>query len=212
MIFKHVFGLLVSPNDEWQLIRSEPKSVSSVMFQVGVLALIPVVAAFIGSTAFGWDVGGQEHRMPLANAVPIAVTYWVALMFAVYSVGTMIRWMAQTYGAKPTFEEALALAAYIPVPMFIVGAMQLVPVIWLNLVVALPAIAHMVFLLYTGVPTMMNIPAERGFLFASAVLAFGMVGFVGLLALTAILWGIGIGPAMAEPLAALLPGHSGLVG
>lgn len=201
MIFKHVFGLLISPNEEWQRIRDEPKSVGAVMFQVAFLALIPVLAAFIGSTQFGWKVGDELHRMSLTTAVPIAVLYWVVILFAVYSVGTMVRWMAQTYGASPSFEQALALAAYIPVPIFLVGAAQAIPVVWLNLVVALPAIAHMVFLLYTGVPTMMGIPSERGFLFASAVLAFGLVGLVGLLAVTVILWGVGIGPAMAAPLA-----------
>jgi hypothetical protein len=41
---------------------------------------------------------------------------------------------------------------------------------------------------------MMEIPPERGFLFASAVLAFGLVGLVGVLAATVILWSLGVGP------------------
>lgn len=206
MIFRHVFGLLVSPLDEWRLIREEPKSVGSVLFQVSLLALIPVVAAFIGSTQFGWQVGQREvARLPIETGLTIALLYWAVMVFAVYSVGVMIRWMAETYGSDPSLEQSVALAAYIPVPLFLVGALQAVPILWLNLVVALPAIAHMVFLLYTGTPVMMNIPAERGFLFASAVLAFGLVGLVGLLAVTVFLWGIGIGPAFASPLA-LHPG------
>jgi hypothetical protein len=43
--------------------------------------------------------------------------------------------------------------------------------IWLNFVLGLPALAYMVYLLYTGVPVMMEIFEERGFLFSSAVLA-----------------------------------------
>jgi len=75
-----------------------------------------------------------------------------------------------------------------------VGVFQMVPVLWLNLVIGLPALAYTVFLLYVGIPEMMEIPAERGFLFASAVLAVGLVGLVGLLAVTVLLWGIGVAP------------------
>ena len=42
---------------------------------------------------------------------------------------------------------------------------------------------------------MMDIPPEKGFLFASAVLAVGLVALVGLLASTVVLWSFGLGPA-----------------
>ena len=45
---------------------------------------------------------------------------------------------------------------------------------------------------------MMGVPKERGFLFASAVLAVGLVMLVGVLAATVILWGAGIGPVFAS--------------
>jgi hypothetical protein len=72
--------------------------------------------------------------------------------------------------------------------------MLLYPVLWLNLLISLPALAYTVYLLYSGVPVMMGISKERGFLFSSAVLAVGLVMLVGVLAATVILWDIGIGP------------------
>jgi glyoxylase-like metal-dependent hydrolase (beta-lactamase superfamily II) len=63
-------------------------------------------------------------------------------------------------------------------------------------VVGLPALAYTVYLLYSGVPVMMGVTKERGFLFASAVLAVGLVMLVAVLAATAILWGMGVGPAL----------------
>jgi len=44
----------------------------------------------------------------------------------------------------------------------------------------------------------MEIPEERGFLFASAVLAVGLVALVAVLAITAILWGSGFGPVFTS--------------
>ncbi len=59
-------------------------------------------------------------------------------------------------------------------------------------------LAYTVYLFYSGVPIMMQIPTERAFLFASAVMAVGLVALVGLLAATVMLWGIGIGPTFTS--------------
>jgi hypothetical protein len=69
------------------------------------------------------------------------------------------------------------------------------PVLWLNLLIALPALAYTVYLLYTGLPVMMNVPEDRGYLYASSVLGVGLVMLVGVLAATVVLWSTGgIGP------------------
>ena len=67
-----------------------------------------------------------------------------------------------------------------------------------GMVVGIPALAYTVYLLYTGVPIMMGISEERGFLFSSAVLAVGLVAFVALLAITALLWGMGLEPTFTR--------------
>ena len=76
--------------------------------------------------------------------------------------------------------------------------MQLYPVLWLNMLVGLPALAYTVYLLYSGVPVMMGISKERGFLFASAVLAVGPVMLVGGAGGERDPWGIGVGPVFTD--------------
>jgi hypothetical protein len=88
----------------------------------------------------------------------------------------------------------VVLAAYTATPLFLIGIMELYPVLWLNMVVGIVALSYTVYLLFSGVPIMMDISEDRGFLFSSAVLAVGLVAFVGLLAVTAILWGMGLEP------------------
>ncbi|MCH8178135.1 MAG: DUF1282 family protein, partial [Proteobacteria bacterium] len=41
---------------------------------------------------------------------------------------------------------------------------------WLNMLIGLPVLAYTVYLLYTGLPIMMGISRDRGFLFSTAVL------------------------------------------
>ncbi|NKB63538.1 MAG: DUF1282 domain-containing protein [Gammaproteobacteria bacterium] len=82
--------------------------------------------------------------------------------------------------------------------MFLIGVCQVYPALWINFLFGLPALAYSVYLLYCGVPIVMEIPKEKGFIFASAVLAVCLVTLVGLLASTVILWSHGLGPSFVN--------------
>ena len=64
----------------------------------------------------------------------------------------------------------------------------------MNMLAGLVAVAYAVYLLYEGLPILMRIPADKGFMFASAVLTVGLVMFVALLAISVVIWSMGIGP------------------
>ena len=200
MFLSHVWGLLFHPEEEWQAIRKEHCTVPRCYCShVLLLAAIPAVAGYIGTTQVGWQVTARElHRLTPDSALQIAILFYITMLVAVFTVGKMIHWMGQTYGSKQSLPQCIALAAYTATPLFLIGIMLLYPLLWLNLVLGLPALGYTVYLLYTGVPVMMGVPKERGFLFASAVLAVGLVMLVGVLAVTVILWGAGIGPVFAS--------------
>jgi hypothetical protein len=197
MILQHVWGLMAHPQQEWTAIRDERCTVSKCYCShVLLLAALPVIAWFIGTTQIGWQLGTHEPvKLTVQSALNMAVLSYVVMLIAVFSLGKAIHWMGQTYGSSQTLPQAIALSAYTATPLWLVGVMLVYPVLWFNLIIGLPALAYTVYLLYTGVPTMMGVSEERGFLFSSAVLAVGLVMLVGVLAATAILWGLGLAPA-----------------
>lgn len=196
MVLKHIWGLFVNPKREWVSIRNDECTVGKCYaLHVMVLAAIPAISGFIGTTQFGWQIGaGDPVKLTLESAGMIAIMYYFAMLVGVYAIGWMIHWMGKTYDADVPLAQCVVLAAYTATPLFLIGIMELYPVLWLNMVVGIVALAYTVFLLYTGVPIMMDISEDRGFLFSSAVLAVGLVAFVGLLAVTALLWGMGLEP------------------
>jgi hypothetical protein len=196
MVLKHIWGLFVNPKHEWEAIRNDKCTIGKCYAgHVLLLAAIPVISGFVGTTQFGWQIGvGDPIKLTLESAGIIAVLYYLAMIVGVYSIGWMIHWMGETYGADAALSQCVVLAAYTATPLFLIGIMELYPVLWLNMVLGIPALAYTVYLLYTGVPIMMGISEERGFLFSSAVLGVGLVAFVALLAITAILWGMGLEP------------------
>ena len=200
MIIQHIVGLLTQPEKEWERIRDEHCTIGKCYCShVLILSSIPAICGFIGTTQFGWTIGGRDPVMLTTDsALTISVLFYITMLVAVFSVGKMIHWMAQTYDAEQPLPTCIALSAYTATPLFLIGFMQLYPVLWLNFIVGLPALAYTVYLLYLGLPIMMDISKDKAFLFSSAVIAVGMVMLVAVLAATALLWGFGIEPAFTS--------------
>ncbi len=199
MLLSHVWGLLTNPEKEWKSIRKENCTIGKCYCShVLVLAAIPPIAGYFGTTHVGWQVVSREvSRLTPESALWIGMLSYLTILVAVITIGKMIHWMGKTYGSRQTLPQCIALAAYTATPLFLSGIMLLYPMLWLNLLLGLPVLAYTVYLLYTGVPIIMGITKERGFLFSSAVLAVGLVALVAVLAATVILWDIGAGPVFA---------------
>lgn len=195
-MINHVWGLFAHPDREWQEIRGEEESISRMyLTHVLLLAAIPAVSAFIGTTQVGWSIGGRPPVMLTeASAMPLAILSYLAMLAGVAVMGAFIHWMSRTYDASPTLGQCIVFAAYTATPLFIGGIAALYPNIWLAMVVGTAAVCYTVYLLYVGLPTFMRIPPEEGFLFSSSVLAVGLVVLVAMIAMSVILWGLGIGP------------------
>lgn len=192
----HIPGLLIHPQQEWQKISQEDNKIPGLLLgYVLILALIGPVAGYYGTTTSGWQIGAREAvKLTSDSAMTIAVFYYLAMVASVIGLGFMVRWMCKTYGGNTSLNRCIALSAYVSTPLFLVGIVELFPVLWVNLLIGLFALAHAVYLLYSGVPILMNISEDKGFLMSSALLALGMVALVTLLALTALLWGFGLQP------------------
>ncbi len=200
MFIQHIIGLFSNPTNEWEKIREQQKSGdrSGVGF-VFILAAIPAISGYIGTTQVGWRIGvGDPIRITGESAISIAIIYYLALIIGVFSIGWVIHLMGKAYEVEKPLPLCIALAAYTATPLFLIGIMQVYPVLWLNMLLGLPVLAYTVYLLYSGLPIMMEIPAERGFLYSSAILAVGLVALVSLLAMTALLWGMGLQPVFTN--------------
>ncbi|MDJ0881984.1 MAG: Yip1 family protein [Gammaproteobacteria bacterium] len=196
----HIPGLIFQPQKEWQKISQENNQIPGLLLgYVLILALIGPVAGYYGTTTSGWQIGTREAvKLTPDSAMTIAVLYYFAMVISVIGLGFMVRWMCKTYGGNTSLNRCIALSAYVSTPLFLVGIVELYPVLWVNLLIGLFALAHAIYLLYSGVPILMNISEDKGFLMSSALLALGMVALVTLLALTALLWGFGIQPQFTD--------------
>lgn len=190
MFFQHMMGILYHPKAEWSQIKNEHYSTAHVFLQqISLLAAIPAVSLYIGTTQIGWSIAGGEFvKLQSSSAFMAAVAFYFAMWAACGFIAYSIRWMEKTYGGSISFEDCLLLTTYTATPMFLAGIVGLYPMLWLNVMVGLAAVCYSVYLLYTGVPIIMNIPEERAFMFSTSVLTVGLCVLVGLIVTSVILW------------------------
>ena len=158
-------------------------------------AIIPPLAGYFGTVYIGWQIGSEAPvKLTQDSALQISILYFFAILTAFLLIAFLIQWMSATYGESRALGRCLALAVYAAVPLLLSGLAQVYPVLWLNLIVGIVAMSYAVYLLYSGVSIVMNIPQQQGFLFASAVLAVCLVVLVATMAATVILWSFGFEP------------------
>lgn len=191
----HSIGILTSPTSTWRAIGDEDAGLGRRVLHTVVFALIPAVCWYYGVSHVGWSIGieGVQKLTP-ESAAFICALFYLAMVAGVLFLGYMIHWMAQTYAADSTWAKGVAVITYTATPFFIAGVLGLYPSLWLDLLVGLVVVAYCVYLLYTGIPLVMKISAERGFLFASAVIGVSLVSLVALMGATVILWDFGVEP------------------
>lgn len=199
MILNHIWGLYAHPVEEWKTIDQRHESLRFSLSHILLVALIPCLAAYFASAKIGWNIGARESIfMTESSAMLMAVFMYIGLIGGVLALSYLIHWMAKTFGAAPTFTQSLELAAYTATPVLMSGIAALYPELWFVAMVFLAGVAYSVYLLYAGVPILMHIPEERGFIYASSVVTAGLILMVVLMAATVIAWTNGFIPTFVS--------------
>lgn len=179
------------------LARSDSALAASVRAWLPVLLLLPPVCAAAGGILFGWRLGTAEPLyLDFTQSVTISFFYFLALCFGFFSTALLACWMAQTYGAKTSFDTCVSLLTVVLAPFAIAGVSHLYPHVFFNVLMLIPAVIWSMTLLYRGLPVALGIPPERGMLMSSALVGYLLVAAVSLLGLSAALWTAGLGPAI----------------
>ncbi|KFK95521.1 MULTISPECIES: Yip1 family protein [unclassified Serratia (in: enterobacteria)] len=189
----HVWGLLTHPRTEFKNMQSENESVSHLYtHHVLLMALIPVVCTYIGTTRLGWLSGdGHAVRLDMITAFYTAVAFYLLMLAGVAVMGKVIHWMARRYETRPSLHRCMVFAGYVATPMFLSGVVALYPVLWLCLLAGIIGLGYSAYLLYIGIPNFLGIDSKEGFIFSSSTLAIGILLLELLLGLTVVLWGYG---------------------
>ncbi len=199
-MIQHTFGLLTRPSAQWKTVADLPESsFKTLVLYPWFMALLPAVAWYYGTTQVGWSVGdGEVVKLTKESARQICILFYFTMVACVAVIGYFIHWMSDTYGADSSVTKGIVIASLTATPLFIAGLVGFYPLLWLDMLIGVVAICWAVYLMYLGIPIVMNIPEERGFLFSSAVLGVCLVILICLMVGSVILWEFGAAPAFVD--------------
>jgi hypothetical protein len=186
----HFIELFTHPGHAWRHIRDEETQHPRHYFMhLALLALIPVIALYIGTTSVGWSLTGVEDvRLSAASALHLCSMFYLSILVGTVLMGAFIRWMSRSFDARPNLNQCIGFAAYTATPFFIAGLGALYPSRWLALALLLAASVYSTFLLFIGIPTFMRLREDQGFLYAASVWGVGLLLLVTTMVTMIVLW------------------------
>lgn len=180
-----------------ELARVNPSPVRVLLRYSIWLLILPPFFAMIGAANFGWRLGAAEPLRISTNALLlISVSYFLVLLFGLFSTALISRWMATTYGANTSLGKHIALITIVGEPLAIASIAHLYPDVLVNILILIPTMMWSMYLLYSGIPVVLETPPERGMLMASALVGWLLVAAVSLLGISMALWTLGFGPLL----------------
>lgn len=191
-----IVKLFPQPRDAWRNIRDEEEQEPRhYLPHLILLALIPVICLYIGTTQVGWSLAeGENVKLGTRSALQLCALLYVAFLLGTILMGGFIRWMSRTFEARATLNQCIGFATYTATPFFLAGLAGLYPGRWLALLVLGLASVYSTMLLFMGIATFMRLPEGKAPLYAAAIWAIGLLVLVTILVSTILLWYNGLTP------------------
>src|SRR5690606_33252412 len=164
-------NLFSHPDTAWHEIRQEEERHSAhYLGHLLLLALIPAVALYIGTTEVGWSLAEDERvRLDGRSALLLSINVYLTALVGTLIMGGFIRWMSRTFDARPSLNQCIGFAAYTATPFFLAGLTSVYPSRWLAVVALGLACVYSTFLLFVGLPTFMRLRHQQGLVYAASV-------------------------------------------
>ncbi|GIK81173.1 MAG: DUF1282 family protein [Pseudorhodoplanes sp.] len=176
-LIERVKNIILNPDREWPVIEREPADARGLLIgYVAVLAAIPAVAGFIGTSLVGVSVSAGTFRVPFVMGLLNAAISYAFSFVLVYVVALIIDWLAPVFRAMRSFPHALKLSAYSFTPSWLAGIFLLIPGLRFLTILGL----YGLYLLWTGLPPLMDAVRDRSLLYAAAVVFAALIVTVGL--------------------------------
>ena len=199
-LLSRIKNIILGPSAEWQVIAPEPTTASQLF--VGYVMPLAVVAALIGflrMSVLGVNSAfGGSFRAPIGTGLTYTVLMLVSALVGVFVVGLIINALAPTFSGTKDQRQALKVSAYSLTPALVSSVLALSPI--LPTLLQLIAGIYGIYVLYLGLPVMMQSPKEKAF------------GYTASVVICTILFGILLGVISAFAHIGGAGAHQGLLG
>jgi hypothetical protein len=190
-VFERAKNIITGPKEALDAVKLEEMTVADTMKEyVTVIAAVPAIAQFIGYAIIGLPLIG---RYSFGRTLLYCAISYILTILGVFILGKIINALAGSFGAVKNDLSAFKLAVYSLTPAMVAGAFNIIPSLS---VLALVGGLYGIYILYLGIPVLMEAPQEKTVVYTvvTVIVAFVVMVIIGTIA-GAIAWGGGGMPA-----------------
>lgn len=182
--------LTTRPDRAWERIRQhEDDNSLHYLVHLLLLALIPSVCLFIGTTFVGWSLVDRERvLLDAGSAFWLCLLLYLTIIVGTALMGAFVRWMSRSFDTRPNLNQCIGFIAYTLTPFFLAGVAGLYPNRWFAAIVLLVAGVYSTYLLFIGLPTFMRQRSSQSVLFAASIWGVALLVLVTILVSMILLW------------------------
>lgn len=174
-------NIILRPKQTWEEIKDESMGISEIFYSyVLILAAIPAISEFIGSSLIGYSFMGMHYRLGVMTALGYSIFSYIMTIIGVYVVAIIANALAPKFDSEKNLTNALKAVAFSMTPSWVAGLLYLIPP--LSILVILASI-YGLYLFYLGLPLLMNTPKDKSLIYFIVVLivtivAYLVIGFI----------------------------------
>lgn len=152
-------AIMFKPGATWDAVKAEQVTVKDLFTSyAAILAVIPAAAGFIGLSLIGTSMLGIHFRIPFVSGLIHAIISYILTLVGVYVVAFVIDALAPSFNSRKDILSAVKVAVFSFTPAWIGGIFMILPT--LSILTFLASL-YGLYLLYTGLPVLMETPKEK---------------------------------------------------
>lgn len=165
--------IITNPKEAWAEIKAEQTTVQNIYLSYAViLAAIPAIAQFIGNALVGTSVLGVHFRWSISTALGYAIFWYVLGLAGLALTAFIADSLAPSFGSQKNFVNAFKAVVYSMTPAWVAGILYIIP--FLGILVLLAGL-YGLYLLFIGLPELMDTPKEKAIGYVIVVIVINII-------------------------------------
>lgn len=161
-LVERVKNIILQPKSEWLTIGRESGDAGYLFPNyVCILAAIPVVCSFIGTSIIGFG----SFRIGIVSGLIHAIVVYLLTLVGVFVVAYLIDALAPTFGGRKDLGQAMKVSAYAPTAAWLAGVFNIIPLLSFLGLLGL----YSLYLLHTGLAALMKPAGGKEIIYTLAV-------------------------------------------
>lgn len=173
-LIQRVKDILLQPKATWPVIAREPATTAGLYTDyLLILAAIPAICGFIGMSIIGMGGMGVSFRVPFFAGLANMVVGYVLSLVAVFVLSLVVDALAPTFQGRKDPIQSLKLIVFASTAGMVGGVFNLLP--GTLSILGLLAALYSIYLIYLGLPVLMQCPPAKAVAYTAVVVVCGIV-------------------------------------